>query len=322
MLRALGIVGIVAIACNHGNGGGIAPADYATEAANAVCDYDVRCGLFADQASCLAYGLVSVDAGFLMLLDSGKATFDGNAAQACLDWISNRSCDQTQMDARVEIAACSQFVVGTVAMNGACEQNAECVSGACATADCQQACCTGTCVAAEGPAGSGDPCVTRSCDSSLACSMAGVCVPLGGSGAGCMLSSDCDFGLGCPAGECAPLPAIGDPCPTGECADIGAVCDDASMCVMVGLPGAPCTTNDDCSKYAECNGTTCVAQPTLGQPCDVGCSDGSYCNIPDGGSGVGTCDALGSDGDPCTRDAQCTSFNCGDTGCLPAAVCI
>ena len=324
MLRSLGVVGIFAFACSH-NSGGIAPGDYATQAAQALCDFEVRCGLFADQTSCLMFGQTHVDGGFQQLLDSGKATFDGNAAQACLDATANLPCDQTQMAVRVEPSACQHVVVGTVATGGACEQNAECASSACSISSCGSACCAGTCEAAQAPAGSGEPCVTRPCDVGLACSQtSGTCVALGGSGAGCTLDTDCDYGLGCPAGLCAPLPAVGDPCPAGECADIGATCNAAMMCVMVGLPGAPCQIDQDCSPYATCDVAMgkCAVLPTLGETCQTQCSDGSYCNIPDGGSGVGTCTAPGSDGAACTRDNQCASENCSDIGCAPAPVCI
>jgi hypothetical protein len=322
MLRALGVVGIVSFACTH-PGGGIAPADYAADAANALCDYEVRCGLFADQPSCLAFGQTKVDPTFELLVASGRVTFDGVAAQACLDAIAATPCDQTQEAARVLPDACSRYLVGTGAMGSACEQNAECESGMCALADCQQACCSGTCTADQAPAGSGDPCITRPCEPDLACSQnTGTCVALGEMGDVCMLPSDCDFGLSCVADECQPLPAVGQPCLDGQCADVGAVCSESSTCVMVGLPGAACATNVDCSQFTECNGTTCIALPTLGQPCDDGCSDGSYCNIPDG-SGTGTCTALGSDGTSCTISSQCANGLCDGSGaCSSPPLCI
>ena len=316
MLRAFGVVGIFAIACSHDNGG-ISAADYAAQEAAAFCDYEVRCGLFADQTSCVSYGVIYVDPGFLTLVESGKVNYDGAAAQSCLDALSTVPCDQTQMAARVTPTACTEIVIGTVAMSGTCEQNAECESAACVLPDCGSACCTGSCGAAQAPAGTGEPCVTRACDVGLTCNETmGTCAPLGGSGAGCMLDDDCAYGLGCPGGECAPLPAIGDPCPNGECADLGAVCNAQKLCVMVGLPGAPCASALDCSPYAACNGTTCVAQPTVGQPCTSACSDGSYC-------GSGTCVARGGSGAACITGAQCASRYCGSDGaCADAPVCI
>ncbi len=316
MLRALGVVGIFAIACSH-DGGGISASDYAAQEAAAFCDYEVRCGLFADQPSCISFETIYVDPSFLMLVDSGKVTFDGNAAQACLDAISTTPCDGTQMAARITPSACNAIVVGTVAMSGACEQSAECQSGACVVPDCGSACCTGSCGAAQAPAGSGEPCLTRACDVGLACNETSeTCVALGGSGAGCMYFDDCAYGLGCAGGECAPLPAIGAPCPDGECADVGAVCNEQATCVMVGLPGSPCATDDDCAPYVTCNGTSCVTNPTLGQPCTTTCSDGSYC-------GSGTCVAPAGSGAACTLDAQCASRYCGGSaGCEAAPVCI
>ncbi|HEY1812066.1 MAG TPA: hypothetical protein VGG74_06895 [Kofleriaceae bacterium] len=322
MLRALGVVGIVALGCTH-SGASISPADYAADAANALCDYEVRCGLFADQASCVAYGQTMVDPTFEMLVASGKVTFDGSVAQECLDAIVGTSCDQTQMTARILPDACSHYLVGTVAMGSACEQNAECQSGACAIGDCQQACCTGTCAAVQAPAGSGDPCITRPCEPDLTCSTnTGTCAALGGMSDACALPTDCDFGLGCAGGECQPLPAVGQPCLDGQCADVGAVCNEAGTCVMVGLPGAACATDADCSQFAECNGTTCVAFPMLGESCDAGCSDGSYCNIADGGSGSGTCTALGSDGTPCTVSSECANGYCPSGTCETPPLCL
>jgi hypothetical protein len=322
MLRTVALVGI--FACSH-DAGGIAAGDYAAQAAAALCDYEVRCGLFADQMSCLAFDQTRLGGAFQQLLDSGKAIFDGAAAQACLDAIANMPCDQTQMAVRVEPSACLHEVDGSVGTGGACKQSGECQSGACAVGNCGSACCAGTCEAAQAPAGSGEPCVTRPCDVGLACSRTtGTWVPLGGSGAGCTLDTDCDYGLGCPAGRCKPLPAIGQMCPQGVCADIGATCNAAMTCVMVGLPGAPCQIDQDCSPFATCDVAMgkCAALPTLGEPCQTQCSDGSYCNIVDGGSGAGTCTAPGSDGAPCTRDNQCASDYCSDIGCAPAPVCI
>jgi len=318
------LVGIFAFACSH-DGGGLSASDYAAQAAQALCDWEVRCGLFADQTSCLMYGQTQIGSGLQQLIDSGKATFDGDAAQACLDAIASTSCDVTQMGVRVEPSACLHYVDGTVATGSACEQNAECQSGACAIADCGSACCTGSCIAAQAPAGSGEPCVTRPCDTGLTCDQtSGTCVPLGGSGAGCGLPDQCAYGLGCAGGMCKPLPAVGEMCPDGLCADLGAVCNAAGTCVMYGLPGAPCEIDQDCSPYATCDVAMgkCTALPTLGQTCETACSDGSYCNVPDGGSGVGTCTAPAPDGAPCTRDPQCASHYCGDTGCQAQPVCI
>src|SRR6185503_12522943 len=50
MVRTLALVGIFAFACSH-DSGGIAAGDYAAQAAQALCDYEVRCGLFADPMS-------------------------------------------------------------------------------------------------------------------------------------------------------------------------------------------------------------------------------------------------------------------------------
>lgn len=324
MVRTAGVVAILAFACSH-DGGGLSASSYAAQAAQALCDYEVRCGLFADQASCLVYGQTQIGDSFQQLLDSGKATFDGNAAQACLDALANLSCDNTQMSVRTEPPGCLHIVTGTVATGSDCEQSDECQSGACAIPDCSSACCTGSCVAAQAPAGSGEPCATRPCDTGLVCDQtSSTCVALAGSGAGCTLFDQCDYGLGCAGGMCKPLPAIGQMCPDGICADVGAVCNAAGTCMMVGLPGAPCATAEDCSPYATCDVAmgTCTALPTVGQPCQTGCSDGSFCNIADGGSGVGTCTALGSNGASCTRDTECASHNCADTGCQAQPVCI
>jgi hypothetical protein len=230
------------------------------------------------------------------------------------------------MSARELSPSCSQILVGAVGTDGACEQNAECQSGACALPDCGSACCAGTCEAAEAPAGSGEPCVTRDCDTGLACNVdTETCTPLVGSGGGCMFSQDCDYGLGCAGGECAPLPAVGDPCPNHVCADVGAICNAQGTCVMVGLPGAACGTNADCSIYMRCNGTTCEALPTVGEPCTIatsyGCSDGSFCAVPDG-SNAGTCTAPGSNGASCANGDQCTSAYCAtDNTCEAPPVC-
>jgi hypothetical protein len=326
MVRPLAVVGIVAtLGCSHhGSTSDLTPDQYATQVPAALCTYEVRCGLFADQASCLAYDLITVDANFAAVVASGKTTFDPDEAQACLDATTNLPCDQTTEGARVTADACTKVVTGTGSAGDACSQNAECASASCEIPDCQQECCQGMCIAAQAPAGLGEPCVTRMCDTGLQCSAdTQTCAPLSTAGTSCMLSDECAYGLGCANGTCKMLPLVGEPCPDQVCAELGATCDASSTCAMVGLPGAACMISEDCSPYVTCDETTdlCEALPTLGEPCTTACSDGSFCNLEDGSGG--SCTAPGPDGATCKRNAECANEYCDDNGmCMTPAVCI
>jgi hypothetical protein len=309
-------------------GGGIAVGDYLDRLVEAHCQYDVRCGLFTDLASCEAFFTLRDDPSLAAAIDAGKSSYDADKAEQCVNQIANADCDRTTKEGRETPAVCSEVVTGTVQTGDACASSSECVSGACATPTCGMACCLGTCVAANAPAKLGEPCATRTCEVGLACDNAKMCVELLAAGAPCTSGDQCAYGLGCAGspGTCKALPKVGEPCPDNVCTAFGATCS-AGTCIADGLPGAPCTVGTDCSPFYTCDATAhqCAAYPTLGMPCNTACSDDSWCNIPSG-SGSGTCDAPQADGAACSYDVECTTHFCDSSAgagrCAEPAVCI
>ena len=142
------------------------------------------------------------------------------------------------------------------------------------------------------------------------------CQPLGADGATCAADEQCGFGLACVTaspslpGTCKPLGRTGAACVLGRCAELGATCNASNQCVAVGLPGATCAAQADCSVFAECDvpNQRCVELPTLGMACDRACAGESWCNF--NGQTIGTCTEPQPNGTPCEESDKCLSQNC------------
>ena len=321
------VAGLVAcaIGCSSDGGGSLTPTQFQQQEASAYCTYYVRCGLYADQASCLANANTTPDSAVFDAINAGKVTWNGGDAQSCLDAIESLSCDQTSMGARVEPSACLNIVTGVAATGSACEQDAECVSGECALTTCGSACCPGTCTGSASTGAVGEPCIEGDtcaagnwCDES---DTGSICQALVASGSACQASASCPYGQGCGGGICKVLPQVGQPCPDNVCADIGAYCGSAGTCLAYGLSGAACGSGTECSPFETCDTTSgkCAALPTVGQPCTDECSNATCDN--------GTCVAPGSDGTTCMFPSDCQSDNCvidenGSGTCTAESVCI
>jgi hypothetical protein len=302
-----------------GCGGGIAAQDLAKELRDAECDLRVRCGELASVASCDGFFPVTSDTVLLAELAGNKVTYDPDRAEQCVNAIKNLPCDETTQEAREPPAACRGFVTGTIAVGAACFTNEECVSAACATPSCTQACCAGTCIAAEPPGKAGDPCTTRACGAGLTCDNTRTCVALFAAGAPCTLFDQCAYGLGClgDPGICAALPHVGEACPDGQCAELGTYCTPAKLCAPLGLLGDACATSSDCSRYYTCDAQSlaCTRLPVAGEPCAGLCSDGSFCD-----SGTTTCTARRAIGGACTTGSTCATGYCDPVALACAAV--
>lgn len=313
-MRLLAFVAVLA-----GCGGGIAARDFAKELRDAECDLRVRCGELASIASCDGFFPVGSETVLLAELAGGKVTYDRDRAEQCVNAIKDASCDGTTKEARETPPACHELVSGTGAVGVTCFTNEECASAACALPTCTQACCAGTCHAAEPPGAAGDPCATRACGAGLTCDNTKQCVALFAAGAPCTLFTDCDYGLGClgDPGVCGPMPHLGDACPDGQCAELGSYCTTAKLCAPVGLLGDACTTSSDCSRYYTCDpqSLACTRLPIAGETCSGPCSDGSHC-----ASTTTTCTALLANGGSCTVDSACETSYCDPTAKVCAAV--
>ncbi|UJR82293.1 hypothetical protein [Sandaracinus amylolyticus] len=108
----------------------------------------------------------------------------------------------------------------------------------------------------------GEPCSTRfgaRCGEHARC-LDERCVAIARPGAACASSAVCPTGFSCDAGECAPLPSLGDACEDvcllGECRD--------GRCVR-SPEGAACDAPDDCE--GSCIVSTCQPPASEGEPC-------------------------------------------------------
>lgn len=142
---------------------------------------------------------------------------------------------------------------------------------------------------------------------------------------------DCARGLAC-VGEvcvdpCEPA-AQGEACLGRDCG-AGLVCsisadpdsgDLTSECVPTAGPGESCESLG-CAEGLYCNASfECAALPTLGEPCEYDCAEGSWCDTSAAEPADHVCRAPKGEGEPCTADGECTSDECdGDAGTCVAA---
>jgi hypothetical protein len=314
---------LLTVAACGDNVGGVALGDYLERSAEAECTSDVRCGLFPDAPTCLAYVHVAVDPNPTAAVAAGKLTYSGANARACIDALAAASCDLTDRSERVEPPACMRVFTGRLPEGEACAFSSECVSLDCMVPTCSDACCPGTCGPSTPLAKIGESCTATGCVDDAFCDDTATCRALLAMGSTCNDQGQCQYGLGCVGltpgvpGTCGPLPKIGESCPDHICSEVGAVCNATGTCVAMGLPGDACSVDLDCSFYFHCDATQhCAPYPTLGMTCIDRCSDASWCNVP-AGQTMGTCDPLLANGQACSRTTQCASYFC-DTSASPA----
>jgi hypothetical protein len=279
-------------------GGSVDIEDYNETLVDADCDYLVRCHVFSNSESCKkTFGQLLVDDPSIeAAIDAGKVKYDGDAAQDCFDALEDASCmrDSEQID------ACDRIFKGTIPDGGMCAFDEECVSDSCNVPDCTMACCTGTCTPGRPLPTIGQPC-TFECVEGAYCGNDSTCQAVLPKGAACEDSLACDRGLYCAgstgttAGTCAAYPKTGEPCTT-TCGAIGDRCANGT-CTPMGLLGAACASNNDCSFFYECDDTMHCAE----QPQDPRMPNGSMC----------------------TSSTDCESRYCGnDDLCADPPLCI
>jgi hypothetical protein len=302
---------------------------YEDLAASARCDRLVRCGLFADRPTCDGYFRKRPDLGLAASINVGKVLFNGVAAEACQAALAAQSCDDSSREVRVPPPACARVFTGTLATGTECQRDQECRSGACdQNAACPaNMCCPGTCVASARSDIDG-PCATSAnCVDDTFCGDDQLCHALSDVGEPCRRDADCNYGLGCinateqMPGACRETPVIGGNCLYQRCGEIGATCKSFS-CVALGLPGAACVSNADCSPFTVCDpdAKVCANLPTLGTPCTGRCAGESYCEAT-----LLECVAPLSDGSPCGGGNECASLFCEEgpvfDACRTPALC-
>lgn len=302
---------------------GIAPDERDARETEARCSRLTRCGLFEDSARCVAYFRATDQRSLLAAIGAGIVRYDAIAEASCLDSLTNASCDRTLLESRLPSQSCQASIVGVRAAGSACMFDDECNTGRCDRPTCARTtCCAGTC---SGPAkATGGTCATSAdCSQPAYCNDDKLCHALESNGGPCVRDNQCASGLGCvgstpqQAGACRKLPGLNEACPYGRCADIGARCISGT-CAPAGLPGSECTTDGDCSEYAECDSGRCAAIPALGMPCTLSCAGAAFCSN-------GTCAEPLSSGDKCLADNECESSLCEEgpifDACAPALVC-
>jgi hypothetical protein len=333
MWRLGALVSIVAMACG---GSSIAFSDLDQALQQARCERAARCGLFPDEASCMAYVHPDPNPGVGAAITAHKLRYDGERARQCVDATAQQSCDLTAHDSHLAPSACAEMYTGTVADGTSCSFDAECASGTCSLPmTCPELqCCTGMCRATQAPGKAGAGCAQpRDCVDGLVCGADLLCHAPAKATEPCGSDRECGDNLACidgsatTPGACRALPHAGEPCPYHRCAEENLRCDDVThACIAVGLIGDACPTSTECSLGVECDAPThkCRDYPTAGMPCDGACSGASFCSIADGAMS-GACMALLPNNAPCDGNQQCLSGFCEDgpifRSCIDPYVC-
>ena len=273
-------------------------------------------------------------ADMVAAVNGGTVIYDAEAAFECLVQQRALSCEEF---GKREPAICNSVFTGTIADDGACEINTECISNYC---DSSQA-CPGTCVAA---LAEGQACqIDDECEKSVRCvnNECQAYTAALGSGVRCEADDNdwCGDGLYCHEQDetCAQRIASGETCDGNSDAE----CVYGSLCVadaqgdprcvevtVVETEGQACSVQDAilCALYTDLSckiddlatlSGTCVPVPRLGETCfEAGANmtltqcdffDKLYCDVPADHQTDGVCAKLKVDGQPCTGD-DCLGF--------------
>ena len=281
-MRRLAIVVLWFSACGGGGSAAIPIDQLQARAMDALCSYEVRCGLAPDTAACDEglYVREQLEAD----VKAGKVIYDGQTAAACLDVYRALSCavSGAGLSSVTQAQSCKDIIKGTVATGGACLMDEECQSQACDRSACttDTECCAGTCTA-KIPAGGDCSAAGSRCADDLFCrrgtGTTGICTALIADGQPCTSSDYCEAGRRCnvvtgtSAGTCGVLPAHGQACPGMTCDLLSDLCDPASKtCVSRIAIGGDCSAiPTGCVPYANCDASTmkCVARKRAGEAC-------------------------------------------------------
>jgi hypothetical protein len=291
-----------------GCGGGSVGADeLADELEQTLCEAQVACGAFPDVQTCRDTVFIDVDSDipqFLALVDAGRLDYDGDKARECLDLYTDAfaECsvfgpDRAILDQIEE--QCGNVFTGNTAVGDVCYVDEECAGDAeCNVSDCQDQCCTGTCVAVTPvpDAAIGESCAEADCVSGAYCDTNDTCVAqaqIGESCEGfgsCVTGAVCDLDFQTNMGTCVVLP------------DEGETCDPELFFGII-----TCLRTDN---WCDPGDMICKKRTAVGDTCDVeigGCVDYAYCD-------AGTCTSNGSAGDAC--DVELGPECLGDLDCV------
>jgi hypothetical protein len=191
-------------------------------------------------------------------LENGRASFDAQAAEQCLEELDAfmASCSP----ASEHPAVCGQVVRGKVAAGGACRWTNDCAPASGATVFCQfdHEAAQGECVQQPPPV-EGMACDETACDAdpTLYCDFsAGTCAARPGAGGACDIDIPCGPGTRCVGTQCAAEQPIGGDCSLGQPCAAGSYCA-AGVCSAQKAGGEPCTAGSkECA--SECDGSVCA----------------------------------------------------------------
>lgn len=303
--------------------------EFASRVVQAVCQFEVACGLTPDMATCLAVEVFDAAelAAVKAAIAAGRINYDPVRGGTCVDWYeryyATSNCTQSSRAPVVNAGseACLGIVKGTIAVGSPCSLQGECLNdGVCQRTNpaCTEQCCPGTCVARPAPVPVGGDCTTlqpnQSCATGSSCFAATsggplVCtMPSQVEGSACAAFYACASPLFCDrdaatgVGTCRRAAASGASCINGVigslgCDDLRDTCDQTtSTCVSRTAVGGTCdAARYDCVGYARCSGTICVADAKPGETCTPGgvpdCLGSFQCSAE-----TNTCELPPSDG--------------------------
>jgi hypothetical protein len=341
MTRLMVAMALLVVAC--GGGDSMNVEEYGQEFRDAFCKNFVKCGVVKDLETCRKLNFspeldlsLHLSATAKAAFDSGKARFNSDNAQACVDGLADFSCDVADESQRLVPEACDSFASGTLHAGEACTVGVECISLFCAVEQCNMACCPGTCLGETPPgiAKVGESCRRNRCVSGSYCNMDnGICTPVKPLNAECVEQNECESGLACippfVGGNCIKLPKLGEAC-TNFCTEFGALCDPTSkICVKGVLGGEACLgdfTGSNCSPLYACDAGRCSGGLALGATCtpDDRCADHfAFCDVPVAAP-TGICVLPKANGTHCEFNRDCQSFRCDDATllCVDEPVCM
>jgi hypothetical protein len=258
----------------------------------AVCQFEARCGLMPDVATCReVFDAATTDVAQLAAFaTAGRLTYDATKAGTCLTAYRDAACVWDAAGGLGPAAVCDEVFTGDKIAGVACLVDEECLGAlVCETTACAGGCCEGICKAKVDPIAIGGDCLAGPCADGAYCRLDGATgsatcaarVAVGESCAAvdaCAVGSACKIEAGAVAGLCVRIADGGescDPALVDGCAGIDQWCDPASStCVTRKSIGAACGRDGECVEAAACLGGTCAQRPKPGEACGAEATGG------------------------------------------------
>lgn len=308
---------VLTLAACGGGGNGIAFVKLEAAARTATCNYLVACQNMPDQATCQATQRSQESFFPTMRVDiaAGRVAYNPTAARACVDALDSlSSCTRIAFASVFDgtESPCGLVFSGTLPTGSACFFDEECTgSDTCSKSCATPGCCEGTCVAGPTLVPAGGDCsdpATQSCAGGAPCqqdpqTLAITCTALIPPGATCTSVNACTYPYSCDSpdltvqpGVCNVPPGRGQSCGVAYlCNDLRDSCDTVTNLCTANTPvGGSCATGSgQCVGYAQCDGSTCLAQGRPGESCSqqggsaclgsLECDDTLHCTLPPAG---------------------------------------